>query len=113
MTRNEVKAMFQQIQMIYPNFQASTEIINLWTKLFSDADPHKVAFRLENHLLNSEFPPKPADLYAKQNKRDPELIRIESYQQQVEEEGEIPQYLKDKMQVQIDKLTKKMTNNDT
>lgn len=113
MNRDEVKKMFQKIQMIYPNFAATTEIINLWTGLFKDADINKVSFRLNKHLLNSEFPPKPADLYAKKNKRDPELIRIEAHQKKVEEEGPIPQHLKDEMQLLIENLTKKMTNNDS
>lgn len=113
MNSEEVLKMLQLIQNVYSNFEITADKTRVWTRIFRDADKRKVIFRLEKHFEESKWSPTPAEIYSKAKQRDQELVKIEAYQQKVEEEGPIPQHLKDEMQKQIDKLTKKMTNNDT
>lgn len=62
MDRNHVKEVFKVIKGVYPNFEVSSEKIDLWTRLLKDQNPAVVMRNTERYVLSQKFPPTIADL---------------------------------------------------
>lgn len=62
MTREQVKELFKFLKYIYPNFEVSSEKVDIWTELLSDQDFSKVMERAKKHSLEHRFPPSIAEI---------------------------------------------------
>ncbi|MEL3959680.1 replicative helicase loader/inhibitor [Caldifermentibacillus hisashii] len=62
MTRDEVKEIFKFIKYIYPNFEVSSEKIDIWTELLADQDFSTVMKKARKHSLGHKYPPSIAEL---------------------------------------------------
>lgn len=62
MTRDEVKELFKFLTFIYPNFEVSSEKLDVWTSLLQNQNTEKVMQRAKRYVLENKFPPTIADL---------------------------------------------------
>lgn len=62
MTREEVKELFKFLTFIYPNFEVSSEKLDVWTSLLENQNTEKVMRRAKRYVLDNKFPPTIADL---------------------------------------------------
>lgn len=67
MNRDEVKAVFKVISSVYPQFEVTSEKLDVWFRLLKDQNPAVVMRNTERFVLKSKFPPVIADL------REPKL----------------------------------------
>jgi hypothetical protein len=85
MTREQVKELFKFLKYIYPNFEVSSEKIDIWTELLSDQDFSKVMERAKKHSLEHRFPPSIAEIRVYE---PPENEFLKKYQQWQKEGAE-------------------------
>lgn len=62
MNREQVKELFKFLTYVYPNFEVSSEKLDVWTRLLRNQNPAKVMQKAEQHSLDNKFPPTIADL---------------------------------------------------
>lgn len=66
MDRDNVKQVFKIIKSVYPQFEVSTDKLNVWANLMRDQEAETVISNTKSYVLNNKFPPTIADI--KQNK---------------------------------------------
>ena len=62
MKREQVIEVFKIIKSVYPNFEVSTEKVDIWTRLLKDQNPAIIMKNTEQYVLTQKFPPTIADL---------------------------------------------------
>ena len=93
MTRDEVKELFKFLKYVYPNFEVSSEKVDIWHELMADQDFLRVMKKAKEFAKENRYPPAVADLYTPQT---PKNDFLKQYRQWLKEgEKRIEQY-KDK-----------------
>lgn len=64
MNREDMKKVFKVIASVYPQFEVSTEKLDLWTRVMREHDPVGVLINAERYVLSNKFPPTIADIKA-------------------------------------------------
>lgn len=62
MDRKQVIEVFKLLKSVYPNFDVSTEKVDIWTRLLKDQNPAIVMKNAERYVLTQKYPPTIADL---------------------------------------------------
>jgi hypothetical protein len=62
MTRDDVKKVFMMLRNVYPQFQVSSEKLDVWHRLLQDQNPAIVMRNTERYVTENKFPPTIADL---------------------------------------------------
>lgn len=62
MKRDQVKEVFKLIKNTYSQFEATSEKIDVWTRLLKDQNPAVVMRNTERYILENKYPPVIADL---------------------------------------------------
>lgn len=62
MTREEVKEIFKIIKNIYPQFEVTSEKLDVWSRFLKDQNPAIIMRNTERFVLDNKFPPTIADL---------------------------------------------------
>ena len=65
MNREQVKEVFKLLKYSYPQFEVTTDKLDMWTRLLKDQNPATVMKNTERYVLNNKFPPSLADLREK------------------------------------------------
>jgi hypothetical protein len=60
--REEVKEVFKILKNVYPQFEITSEKLDIWSKFLSDQNPAIVMRNAERFVLDNKFPPSIADL---------------------------------------------------
>ncbi|WP_446662987.1 replicative helicase loader/inhibitor [Geobacillus sp. CCR] len=68
MTRDEVKQIFKIIAYVYPNFEVSSEKVDVWHELLADEPFENALHNVKRHVKQKPFPPTIADLCYKEIK---------------------------------------------
>lgn len=85
MTRDEVKELFKFLKYVYPNFEVSSEKVDIWTELLADQDFEEVMRRAKEYVTENKYPPTVADLYVSKTQQN-EFLK--QYQQWLKEGAE-------------------------
>jgi hypothetical protein len=72
MTRDEVKKVFMVLRNVYPQFEVTSEKLDIWHKLFQDQNSAIVMKNLEQYVTVNKFPPTIADLREQKIKVQPD-----------------------------------------
>lgn len=67
MERKQVIEVFKLLNNVYPNFEVSTEKVDIWTKLLRGQNPAIIMRNAEQYVLTQKFPPTIADLRETKN----------------------------------------------
>lgn len=62
MTRDQLKTVFKILANVYPNFEVSSEKLDIWHEFLQDQDYEAVMERLKAHVKEKKFIPTIADL---------------------------------------------------
>jgi hypothetical protein len=62
MTRDELKNIFKLLVNVYPNFEVSSEKLNIWYEFLKNNDYQSVLNNTKEYVLTNRFPPSIADL---------------------------------------------------
>lgn len=62
MKREQVIEVFKLIKNVYPNFEVSTEKVDIWTGLLKGQNPAVIMKNTEQYILTQKFAPTIADL---------------------------------------------------
>jgi hypothetical protein len=60
--RDEVKEIFKILKNVYPQFEVTSEKLNVWSNFLKDQNPAVIMKNVERFVLESKFPPTIADL---------------------------------------------------
>lgn len=71
MTRDQLKTVFKILANVYPNFEVSSEKLDIWHEFLKDQDYDVVLERVKTHVKEKKFPPTIADLREQQEKIPP------------------------------------------
>ncbi|MEJ9210096.1 replicative helicase loader/inhibitor [Bacillus smithii] len=71
MTREELKNIFKVLVNVYPNFEVSSEKLNIWYEFLKDSDYQSVLNNTKEYVLSNRFPPSIADLNKKRESIPP------------------------------------------
>jgi|GEM_PF-6455207 hypothetical protein len=71
MTREELKNIFKLLVNVYPNFEVSSEKLNIWYEFLKDNDYQSVLNNTKEYVLSNRFPPSIADLNKKRESIPP------------------------------------------
>lgn len=82
MERNEVIELFKSITLAYPAFDVSTEKVNLWHDIMKDMEYSQVAARLKQHIMQSEYAPKIAEISVKPKQRNEYLEQLKRWERE-------------------------------
>lgn len=82
MTRDEVKELFKFLKYVYPNFEVSSEKVDIWTELLSDQDFSKVMERAKKHSLEHRFPPSIAEIRVYEPPQNEFLNKYQQWQRE-------------------------------
>ena len=93
MTRNEVKQLFKFLKFVYPNFEVSSEKLDIWAELLADQDFESIIKRAKEFAKENRYPPAVADLYIPKPKKNEYLVK---YQQWLKEGAERIEYYKNR-----------------
>jgi hypothetical protein len=63
--REQVKEVFKVLKNVYPQFEVTSEKLDIWTKFLKDQNPAVIMRNVERFVLDSKFPPSIADLREK------------------------------------------------
>jgi hypothetical protein len=62
MKRDEVKEVFKILKNIYPQFEVTSEKLDVWSGFLKDQNPAVIMRNTERYALENKFPPTIADL---------------------------------------------------
>lgn len=62
MTREELKEIFKILANVYPQFDVTSEKLDIWHRFLKNQNPAKVMQKAERFVLESKFPPTISDL---------------------------------------------------
>lgn len=62
MNRDQVKEIFKILKNVYPQFEVTSEKLDIWHKFLEEHNPAVVMKNTERFVLESKFPPTIADL---------------------------------------------------
>lgn len=62
MNRDQVKEVFKILKNIYPQFEVTSEKLDIWLGFLKDQNPAVVMKNTERHVLESKFAPTIADI---------------------------------------------------
>jgi predicted rRNA methylase YqxC with S4 and FtsJ domains len=62
MNREEVKEVFKILKNVYPQFEVTSEKLDIWSGFLKDQNPAIIMRNTERFVLESKFPPSIADL---------------------------------------------------
>lgn len=68
MTRDEVKTIFKILVYVYPQFEVSSEKVDIWHDLLADESFETVLSNAKKHVKQKPFPPTIADLCRKEER---------------------------------------------
>lgn len=71
MTRDQLKTVFKILANVYPNFEVSSEKLDIWHEFLQDQDANAVMERVKAHVKEKKFPPTVADLREQKEKVPP------------------------------------------
>lgn len=94
MTRDEVKGLFKFLKYVYPNFEVSSEKVDIWHELLADQDLNEVMRKAKDHAKTNKYPPSVAELYTPKHKEENEFLK--QYRQWLKEGGKRIEQYKDK-----------------
>jgi hypothetical protein len=60
--REEVKEVFKILKNVYPQFEVTSEKLDVWSSFLKDQNPAVIMRNTERHVLESKFAPTIADL---------------------------------------------------
>lgn len=107
MTRDEVIQLFKFLKNIYPNFEVTSEKVDIWAKMMQKMDFKRVMARAEQHATESPFPPTIAEIAAYAPEKN---VHLEQIRQWEKEAAQVPQHVKDKFKQQLENLLKDKAN---
>lgn len=62
MNREEVKEVFKVLKAVYPQFEVTSEKLDIWTRFLKDQNIAVIMRNAERFVLENKFPPSIADL---------------------------------------------------
>jgi hypothetical protein len=62
MNREQVKEVFKVIANVYPQFEVTTEKVDIWARILKNENPAIIMRNAERHALESVYPPAISDL---------------------------------------------------
>lgn len=74
MDRKQVKEIFKILKNVYPQFEVTSEKVDVWASFLKDQNPAIIMRNTERFVLESKFPPTIADIRER---------RIEAYSSNV------------------------------
>lgn len=107
MDKEKTLNILEAIQNSYAGFKVDKKKVDFWYYAMHKMDYELVQKKLMKHILEEKFPPTISEIAAYRKQPDQALIKIEAYEKEASKQGEIPQHLKDKMQIEIEKITRK------
>lgn len=105
MTKREVFSLLEKIKEVYPHFEITQSVIDIWSEILKDANYNRSYKRFVAYAGENEFPPKPADIKAVAPKPNETLGLRDKWRK---EAAEVPQETKDEFARRLEELSRKL-----
>ena len=101
MNKAQVLEVFKVIKSVYPNFDATQEKLDVWSRVMRKMDFDRVMKKTEEHVVENKFPPSIAEISAYAPPKNDALDKMRKWE---EEAARVPEETKRQFREQLQKL---------